>query len=760
MDISNIFQFLNEAQREAVGARAGPVLVLAGAGSGKTRVLTYRIAYLIEEHGVSPFSLLAVTFTNKAAREMRARVEELLGTPVGGMWIGTFHGLAHRLLRYHFEAAGLPQAFQIIDAADQLRLVKRVLKELELDEAFPEPRQVQRYINAQKEEGRRPERIADGEDQQLRTLKRLYTHYEALCQRLGLVDFAELLLRTCELFERNESIRHRYQERFRHLLVDEFQDTNAIQYRWLRLIAVHRDIMAVGDDDQSIYGWRGAKVENILNFEKDYPGALTVRLEQNYRSSGHILDAANTVIANNQGRFGKSLWTSSGAGQRVQIYHAYSSWDEADFVIARIKQWVSDGNQRHSAAILYRSNAQSRAFEERLFNAAIPYRVYGGLRFFDRAEVKDALAYLHLVANRAADPAFERVVNHPPRGIGAKTTDAIRDAARTSGESLWDAARQLLKENQLASRATNALRGFLQLIADLAQKAAHLGLGEQVEVVVEGSRLLDHYRKEKGERGEERIENLEELTTAARGFNPDTSEQEETDTLSGFLAHAALEAGDGQADEWQDAVQLMSLHSAKGLEFPLVFLTGMEEGLFPHQRSVGTPERLEEERRLCYVGMTRAMKQLYLSCAEVRQLHGREHHPQPSRFLAELPEDSIAHLRPRRKALGTYAARTTTAARHQQHLHRLRSEIDTGGAGDTRGAATPVARAATAALPEALVNTAATGVALGARVRHARFGDGVVLNLEGHGAQTRVQVNFENTGSKWLLLAVARLAPI
>jgi len=714
MDVSEIFDALNQAQREAVGAPPGPVLVLAGAGSGKTRVLTYRIAYLVQSLGISPLSLLAVTFTNKAAREMRGRVETLLGFPVGGMWIGTFHGLAHRLLRSHFEEAGLPKAFEILDSDDQLRIVRRALKELGIDEAYWPPRQVQWYINGHKEEGRRAPQVVDSADQQSITLKRLYAHYEALCQRLGLVDFSELLLRTYELFKNNEIIRRHYQERFRHVLVDEFQDTNTIQYRWLRLVSAHHDIMAVGDDDQSIYGWRGAKVENILNFEKDYPGTRTVRLEQNYRSTQHILGTANAVIANNQGRLGKSLWTEAGKGDPVRLYAAYSDRDEAYFVIQQIKGWIDKGNERQSTAILYRSNAQSRVFEERLFDEGIPYRVYGGLRFFERAEIKDALAYLRLVSNRDSDPAFERVVNQPPRGIGPKTVEIIRIKARSSGGSMWHSAAQLVNEGGLAPRAANAVTHFLDLINAMAEGVAEKTLGEQVEALVKESRLVEHYRKEKGERGEARVENLEELSNAAGGFTLDESE-EGADPLFEFLAHAALEAGEGQADEWEDCVQLMSLHSAKGLEFPLVFLTGMEEGLFPHHRSLEEPGRLEEERRLCYVGMTRAMELLYLSWAEVRRLHGRENYTRPSRFLEELPEESIDELRPTQKTLGAFGSQPKAVSE-------------------------PVA-----------------GVALGARVRHSKFGEGVVLSLEGQGDHARLQVNFESAGSKWLVASYAGL---
>jgi DNA helicase-2/ATP-dependent DNA helicase PcrA len=723
MDVSRLLDALNPAQREAVAAPPGPLLVLAGAGSGKTRVLTHRVAWLVEVLNVSPHAILAVTFTNKAAAEMRGRIETMLGFSVGGMWIGTFHGLSHRLLRSHWKEAGLPQNFQILDSEDQYRVVKRVLKNLEMDEAYWPPRQAQWFINGHKDAGRRPAQLGEGQDPQTRQWIRIYREYEDSCKRSGLVDFAELLLRAFELLRDNAAMREHYQSRFRQVLVDEFQDTNAIQYNWLKLFAGgHNNLFVVGDDDQSIYGWRGALVENILKFEKEHPGTKVIRLEQNYRSTGNILKAANAVIAHNAGRLGKELWTEGADGKRIALYTAFNEIDEARFVLERIQAWQEAGHKRAEVAILYRSNAQSRVFEEGLVQAGIPYRVYGGLRFFERAEIKDALAYLRLVASRHDDPSFERVCNVPTRGLGDRTLDTIRTQARARNLSLWEASQALLAEKQLAARAANALKGFLDLIERLAGEAAGLALGEQAEQVVHGSGLLDFHRNDKSEKSEMRVENLEELIGAARNFEHDPADG--LDPLSSFLAHAALEAGEAEAEAWEDCVQLMSLHSAKGLEFPLVFLTGLEEGLFPHQRSLQEEGRLEEERRLCYVGMTRAMQELVITYAEVRRLYGSEHYTSPSRFLGEIPPELIDEVR----AQPTVTRPTWSAA----------------GAGDAGGAS-----AATAAT--------GPGMRLGSRVRHAKFGEGVVLNIEGHGEHARVQVNFQGAGPKWLVLAYANL---
>ncbi|HEX4647464.1 MAG TPA: 3'-5' exonuclease [Steroidobacteraceae bacterium] len=1094
MDLSAILNPLNDAQRAAVTAPVGPVLVLAGAGSGKTRVLTHRIAYLIQALGSAPQSILAVTFTNKAAGEMRGRVERLLGMPGSSLWIGTFHGIAHRLLRIHWREAGLVQGFQILDSEDQQRLIKKVIRAAELDETRWVPREVQGFINSNKDEGRRPRQLKDPGDPTRGQLIRLYAAYEEACAKAGVVDFAELLLRAFELWRDNPSLLEHYRRRFRHVLVDEFQDTNAIQYAWMRLLAAPESRAAgaaaapqgaaqdapsaghpfvVGDDDQclaagtlvamadgskrpieavsagdlvmscygsgalrpakvserlvrkrsgrmlrlhmrsgrvlcstpehthfagyilgetpqtyflylmhkegrgwrlgtsqvytrgqerpkvgfeqrsaqehadgtwiirthetenearldemvtslryglptlpfvprkgasvnglvhdpahiarifesldtdsaalrlleevgldpeqphyrprgrnsnrhnivitlcadrrglspmhrisvagvratargtlealgfsvraakhnhkswrfetvrkdlgelmtmarrirerldaqcvfqglmqkrslpfvsasairpgmvvaadddgfdiverievqqyegevydlnierthnfiangiithnSIYGWRGARAENLNQFRRDFSQAQLFRLEQNYRSTGTILEAANGVIAHNAGRIGKKLWTSGARGEPIKLYTAYNERDEAEFVTHRIREYVSRGGSRREIAILYRSNAQSRAFEEAFLSSRIPYRVYGGLRFFERAEIKDALAYLRLIANRRDDASFERVVNLPTRGVGAKSLDVLREHARSAGASLWEAA-AACAGGALGTKAAGAIRGFMALIERLAAETRSLALHELVDQVLKASGLVEHYRREKADRGEARAENLDELVTAARGFTPEASE---LPPLESFLAHAALEAGEGQADEWEDCVQMMTLHSAKGLEFPVVFLAGMEEGLFPHQRSLMDLEGLEEERRLCYVGMTRAMRQLYLTCAEQRRLHGIDSYGQISRFVREIPENLVEEVRPRVQVSRPLA------------VGRFRSEEGQAG-----------------------------GVRLGARVRHGKFGEGVVLNVEGAGAQARVQVSFERQGTKWLMVQYANLEPL
>ena len=719
MDVSHIFDELNDAQRDAVAAPAGPILVLAGAGSGKTRVLTCRVAWLVEAMEISPLSILAVTFTNKAAREMRGRIEKILGFPVGGMWMGTFHGLAHRLLRQHWQEAGLTQDFQILDSDDQLRLIKRAMKELALDEEYWPPKEVQWFINDHKEEGRRPgDPQIQSPDPRKRTLLGIYEKYEGLCRRFALVDFAELLLRALELMKSNQVLRERYLERFRHVLVDEFQDTNAIQYEWLKLLVrKSNNLFAVGDDDQSIYGWRGARVENILQFERDFPGTQTFRLEQNYRSTGNILNAANGVITRNNDRLGKELWTEGAEGEPVKVYTAYNETDEARFVIDRISAWVDGGGLRSEVAVLYRSNAQSRVFEEILLDTGMPYRVYGGLRFFERAEIRDALAYLRLCSSRQNDPAFERVVNTPTRGIGNKTLEQIREYASGNNLPMWAAMEIMLQGNHLGGRAHGALSAFRELIEDMSGQFQDQELTARIEIMLALSRLVEYYQKGKGEKGQARVENLQELISAARNF-----EHEEEDGLKpmdAFLSHASLEAGEGQAQDWEDCVQLMSLHSAKGLEFPLVFLTGLEEGLFPHQRSIEEPGRLEEERRLCYVGMTRAMQQLYLSHAEVRRLYGRENYTRPSRFLAEIPGEFLSEIR---------VSRATV--RHAYQPPPITPGMSDEGDGD---------------------------VNVGGQVSHPKFGEGVVVHIEGRGEYARVQVNFESAGSKWLVLAYANL---
>ncbi|HEV7165642.1 MAG TPA: DNA helicase II [Gammaproteobacteria bacterium] len=716
MDVTAILDQLNPPQREAVSAEAKPTLVLAGAGSGKTRVLVHRIAWLLQVENISPFGILAVTFTNKAAGEMRARVERLMGGSAAGMWIGTFHSIAHRLLRQHWREAGLPQAFQILDSEDQYRLIRRVLKSLELDESRYPPRQAQWFINSRKDDGLRAKNIPDSDDPVQHSLLRVYRAYEEACERGGMVDFAELLLRSHELWLKNPGLLEHYRRRFRHILVDEFQDTNAIQYASVRMLTGESGVpFVVGDDDQSIYGWRGAKIENILRFEKDFPGTRVIRLEQNYRSTGNILKAANALISHNSTRLGKNLWTAGSDGAPIHIYAAYNEQDEAQFIIERIKHWQDTGGTRSEVAVLYRSNAQSRVFEERLMLEGIPYRVYGGLRFFERQEIKDALAYLKLMENRNDDSSFERVINVPTRGIGTRSVELLRERAKRDSLSLWQALEAIVAEKQQPARVSGAFEKFAKLMHNIDLGARGLQLYEQVDQALHGSGLVEFYKAEKGERGEARVENLEELVNAARSFV--LEEAEGTTALSSFLSHAALEAGEGQAEAWEDCVQLMTLHSAKGLEFPLVFICGMEDGLFPHERSSDDLEGLEEERRLCYVGMTRAMQELFMSYAEQRRLHGMDNYGVPSRFLRELPAELVEEIRPRVQVSRPYTA-------------------------------------------TALGGMAPTGFSLGQRVRHPTFGEGVVLDYEGDGSHARVQVNFKSAGSKWLVVAYANLSPV
>jgi DNA helicase-2/ATP-dependent DNA helicase PcrA len=738
MYLDAILNPLNEAQRAAVSAPLVPVLVLAGAGSGKTRVLTHRIAWLIQAEHASPYSILAVTFTNKAAGEMRGRVEQILGAPPGVLWIGTFHGIAHRLLRLHWREAGLTQGFQILDSDDQQRLVKRIIKANDLDESRWEPREVTWFINSNKDEGRRPKDLKAGNDPTRAQMIRLYGLYEEACARAGVVDFAELLLRAYELWRDNPGLLAHYRQRFRHVLVDEFQDTNSIQYAWLRLIAgPDGHPFVVGDDDQSIYRWRGARVENLQQFRRDYARAKLYRLEQNYRSTAAILMAANGLIAHNSGRLGKTLWTNGEPGLPIQLYAAFNERDEAEFVARRVADYVASGNRRSDIAVLYRSNAQSRAFEEAFIAARIPYRVYGGLRFFERAEIKDALAYLRLLVNRDDDGAYERVVNLPTRGIGDRTVETLREEARGAGISLWKAA-MARGDAQQGGRTANALRGFHELIDRLARETSGLPMHEQIDHVLKESGLVEHHGREKpgqdaarGEmtRNEARLENLAELVSAARSFGAESSEVE-LPPLEAFLAHAALESGERQSDAGEDGVQMMTLHMAKGLEFMYVFLCGMEEGLFPHQRCISDLEALEEERRLCYVGMTRAMKHLYLTYAEQRRLHGMDTHPAPSRFIKEVPPDIVAEVRPRVQVTRALAAARMRREQPAAPAIRFRSE-----------------------------EPPPPGMRLGARVRHGKFGEGVVLNVEGSGAHARVQVNFEQQGTKWLMMQNANLEP-
>ncbi|MDH4764799.1 MULTISPECIES: DNA helicase II [Pseudomonas] len=719
-DISLLLNSLNDAQRQAVAAPLGRQLVLAGAGSGKTRVLVHRIAWLIQVERASPHSILSVTFTNKAAAEMRHRIEQLLGMSPQGMWVGTFHGLAHRLLRAHWQEAGLSQNFQILDSDDQQRIVKRVIRELGLDEQRWPARQAQWFINGQKDEGLRPQHIQAAGDLFLSTMRSIYEAYEAACARAGVIDFSELLLRALDLWRNNPSLLEHYQRRFQHLLVDEFQDTNAVQYAWLKHLAQNgASLMVVGDDDQSIYGWRGAKIENIQQFNEDFSAEI-IRLEQNYRSTDTILKAANGLIAHNFGRLGKELWTDTGEGEAITLYASFNEHDEARYIVETIESEFKKGSRRSEMAILYRSNAQSRVLEEALLREKIPYRIYGGLRFFERAEIKNAMAYLRLIQHRHDDAALERVINVPPRGIGEKTVEALRSAARAQNTSLWQALHDLVGARAVSGRAASALNVFVELVDTLALKAEDLSLHNLVQQIIEQTGLVTFHKEEKGEKGQARVENLEELVSAARSF--DFSGDEEMTPLAAFLDHAALESGDTQADSHEDSVQLMTLHSAKGLEFPLVFLAGMEEGLFPHKMSLEEPGRLEEERRLAYVGITRAMRRLVMSYAETRRLYGSETYNKVSRFVREVPDGLIQEVRLSNAVKQPFA-----------------------GSRPNLFAQAPV--------PE-------TTFSLGQPVRHALFGEGVILNYEGSGAHARVQVNFKSEGSKWLMVSYAKLEPL
>ncbi|WP_349780296.1 DNA helicase II [Xanthomonas sp. WHRI 7065] len=725
MDVSHLLDHLNPAQREAVSAPPGHYLVLAGAGSGKTRVLIHRIAWLNEVQGVPNHGIFAVTFTNKAAGEMRHRTDLQLRNGSRGMWIGTFHGLAHRLLRLHWQDARLPEGFQVMDSDDQLRLVKRVVQALELDEGKYPPKQMSWWINEQKDEGRRPQHIQpEPNDDWTEVRRQVYAAYQERCDRSGLLDFAELLLRAHELLRDTPALLAHYRARFREILVDEFQDTNAIQYAFVRVLAGETGhVFVVGDDDQAIYGWRGAKVENVQRFLKDFPGAQTVRLEQNYRSSANILGAANAVIAHNPDRIGKQLWTDSGDGDPIDLYAAYNEVDEARYVVERARQWVRDGGSYGEVAVLYRSNAQSRALEEALISEQLPYRVYGGMRFFERAEIKDALAYLRLLTNRSDDAAFERAVNTPTRGIGDRTLDEVRRLARANALSLWEAAMLSTQENTLAARARNALATFLSLVGQLHAETGDMELAERIDHVLMRSGLREHWAKESrsGLDSESRTENLDELVSVASRFTrPDDEDSQGMTELVAFLAYASLEAGEGQAQAGEEGVQLMTLHSAKGLEFPIVFLVGLEDGLFPSARSLEESGRLEEERRLAYVGITRARQKLVLCYAESRRIHGQDNYNVPSRFLREIPRELLHEVRPK-----VQVSRTASL-------------------GATRGG--PVHGVVEAA-----------PIKLGANVEHPKFGSGVVVDYEGAGAHARVQVQFDDVGAKWLVMAYANL---
>ena len=727
MDITHILEGLNEPQRDAVSAPVGNALVVAGAGSGKTRVLVHRIAWLIDVENISPHSILAVTFTNKAAAEMRARIEELLNISVRSMWVGTFHSLAHRLLRMHWQEAKLPQNFQIIDADDQLRLVKRVMRAMDIDEKKWPARQATWFINGEKDEGRRAHVTPSGDDLFQITHKRIYEAYEEACEQGGLVDFAEILLRSHEVWLNNPELLAHYQQRFENILVDEFQDTNSIQYAWLKqLVGRAGHIMAVGDDDQSIYGWRGAKIENIQQFSEDLPGVRTIRLEQNYRSTQTILDAANGLIKKNAERLGKNLWTDGAQGEPIKVYSGFNDLDEARFIVERVQGWLEEGGSADEISVLYRSNAQSRVLEEAMLRANIPYQIYGGQRFFERAEIKNALAYMRLMEDRHADTAFERVVNVPPRGIGEKSVESVREIARARNISLWQGAKEGLAEDLLKGRAKTTVAEFIAIIDDLAQGVAKMELHELAEHVIEASGLMTYHRQERGERGLARKENLEELINACRQFSGELvfpfadSDGVETTILQEFLDQVSLDAGDRQATQGP-SVQMMTLHSAKGLEFPLVFLAGMEEGLFPHRMSAEEPGRMEEERRLAYVGITRAMRELYITYAETRRMHGQDSYNRPSRFLLEIPQSLLSEVRM------NGAVERPLSAGHSESLFAEESS---------------------------------TGFRVGQGVLHGKYGEGVILQMEGAGDRAKVEVNFPGVGSKWLMVGYANLQAV
>jgi DNA helicase-2/ATP-dependent DNA helicase PcrA len=713
-----LLERLNEQQLEAVTAPPGHILILAGAGSGKTDTLTRRIGWLMTELNVSPRSILAVTFTNKAAREMKNRIELLIGYALPAMWVGTFHGLAHRFLRSHWQEANLPQSFQILDSDDQLRIIRKILKTMNLDEDRWPAKQSQWFISNCKEQGKRPKDV-HGHDYFTETQEKIYTEYQTLCSSAGLVDFSELLLLTLETLQANPDLLEHYQQSFKHILVDEFQDTNTIQYTWLKMLAGTRAyMMAVGDDDQSIYSWRGAKIENIHRFSKDFPNSKIIRLEQNYRSTQMILNAANAVIEKNESRMGKRLWTEGHSGEAATVYRAFNEHDEADYIVSVIREWARQPNHSYQdIAILYRSNAQSRVLEEHLISGQIPYRIYGGLKFFDRAEIKDTLAYLRLLLNRHDDASIERIINLPTRGIGQTTLNALRMLAKEQHCSLWQSALHHIQHKLLSARASNALQVFIDLINRLEEETQTLTLEGQCEYVLQKSGLREHFSQSNAKTDLARIENLDELISAMMQFQPDPNFAD-LPPLHAFLAHAALEAGETQAAEHSDCVYLMTLHAAKGLEFPMVIMAGMEEYLFPHRMSIEDPKGLEEERRLCYVGMTRARQKLYFTFAEYRRLYGIEKANIPSRFLSEIPEDCLQEVRGRLKTMRPTLASTSSFK---------------------RATAQPAP------------------FQIGQRLRHPTFGVGVLVNFEGSGEQIRVQIKFERHGTKWLILNMAKL---
>ena len=722
MDVSNILNVLNDRQRDAVTSEAPSLLVLAGAGSGKTRVLVHRVAWIVEAMQSNPNSVMAVTFTNKAANEMKSRIQELLQSPLADLWCGTFHGLAHRTLKRFYKEANLISTFTVLDAEDQLRVIKRICKDNSLEESSWPAKQIQWQINSWKDAGKRPKNLDDSKDFYAETVKKIYSQYDEICKKDSLVDFAELLLKSYELLKSNKKVTDFFHRRFRHILIDEFQDTNVIQYAWLNEVASKEaSITAVGDDDQSIYGWRGAKVGHLEDFKTKHKHNETIRLEQNYRSTNIILSAANALIENNQARLGKNLWTESNEGEQITLYQAFNEQDEARFIAEIIKSWMDGGELFSDSAVIYRSNAQSRAIEEALLRANIPYRIYGGLRFYDRLEIKNAISYLRIIFNPHDNPAFERSVANPTRGVGAKTLAKIRSLANKHNISYIQASSTMIDENLISGRGANGLKKFLEMILGLCGNIDDISLSEIVSSILEQSGLIQFHEKEPGEKGKTRKENLEELLSAAKNFEMSFSDDKTNREITEqFLSNVSLDAGDRQADEFDDAVQLMTLHSAKGLEFPLVFMTGLEETLFPHGRSMESPDQLEEERRLCYVGITRAMKKLYLTYAESRRLHGNDIFNPPSRFIKEIPSECIMEIRPK-------ASVTMPYSRNESKPMDFEDQI---------------------------------GIALGQKVQHPKFGQGIVLNYEGAGESARVQVNFESAGTKWLVLSFANLEVI
>ncbi len=765
--IESITKDLNLEQKHAVTAVPSHLLVLAGAGSGKTRVLVHRIAWLIHEHQVSPHAVLAVTFTNKAAKEMQQRIEGLIGMSARSLWIGTFHGLAHRLLRLHWQQAGLPQTFQICDSDDQLRIIKRIQKDMNLEDNFFPPKKTQYFINNKKEKGLRYKDLGSVHDYTEKYLQEIYRVYEQQTTQLGLVDFAEILLRAKELFVNNPNILQHYQNRFKHVLVDEFQDTNDLQYQWLRLLYKDNYYFMVGDDDQSIYSWRGARVEYIRKFCKDYKGAQVIKLEQNYRSTENILNAANSLINNNSDRLGKNLWTAGNKGEPITLYHAFNDIDEANYVVEQVKNHHRQGVNLSSMAVLYRANHQSRQFEESLLKSNIPYRIYGGQRFFERAEIKDALAYLRLMANPFDDAALDRIINWPSRGIGKQSLSVIMDYATSHNISLWHALDVVVSQELLKNKARTSVQQFIELIQDGQKQSKSLSLDKLVDYVIEKSGLRDHYYKEDKSKDKSRVENLDELVSACSVFEQEfntvrmTQEASEVqNTLQAFLSHAVLESNDMQAKEYEDSLNLMTMHSAKGLEFSIVFIVGLEEGLFPHDMCLHDEVQLAEERRLCYVGITRAMEKLYLSYCEVRRLRGEEKYNLPSRFLQEIPQECLTT-----KQATTHISRSHSAGSYNspREYDYNKSKIKYKQSSnnyfhDTYNTDSPSYYRKINSDKLAKLNQADSDYKLGQNVKHPMFGTGIVMNAEGSGDKARVQVKFSKPhGIKWLVAKIAKL---